>query len=53
MMKEIVLGKGMFDLGMSKGALLSWLMGQLYDVANALAVSRMREGGIIDLIGVG
>ncbi len=38
---EIVLGKGMFDLGMSKGALLSWLMGQPYDVANALAVSRI------------
>mgnify|MGYP005844367503 CR=1 FL=1 len=38
---EIVLGKGMFDLGMSKGALLAWLMGQPYDVANALAVSRI------------
>ena len=36
---EIVLGKGMLDLGMPKGALLSWLMGQPYDVANALAVS--------------
>jgi uncharacterized membrane protein YraQ (UPF0718 family) len=31
----------MFDLGMSKGALLAWLMGQPYDVANALAVSRI------------
>jgi len=38
---EIVLGKGMWDLGMSKGALLSWLMGQPYDIANALAVSRI------------
>jgi hypothetical protein len=38
---EIVLGKGMLDLGMSKGALLAWLMGQPYDVANALAVSRI------------
>jgi hypothetical protein len=38
---EIVLGKGMWDLGMSKGALLAWLMGQPYDVANALAVSRI------------
>jgi hypothetical protein len=38
---EIVLGKGMWDLGMSKGALLSWLMGQPYDVANALSVSRI------------
>jgi uncharacterized membrane protein YraQ (UPF0718 family) len=38
---EIVLGKGMFDLSMLKGALLSWLMGQPCDVANALAVSRI------------
>ena len=38
---EIVLGKGMWDLGMSKGALLAWLMGQPYDIANALAVSRI------------
>ncbi|MGQ9552369.1 MAG: permease [Candidatus Bathycorpusculaceae bacterium] len=38
---EIVLGKGMYELGMSKGALLAWLMGQPYDVANALAVSRI------------
>ena len=38
---EIVLGKGMWDLGMTKGALLSWLMGQPYDIANALAVSRI------------
>ena len=38
---EVVLGKAMWDLGMSKGALLSWLMGQPYDVANALAVSRI------------
>ena len=38
---EIVLGKGMWDMGMSKGALLAWLMGQPYDVANALAVSRI------------
>ncbi len=38
---EIVLGRGMFELGMSKAALLSWLMGQPYDAANALAVSRI------------
>ena len=38
---EIVLGRGLWDLGMSKGALLAWLMGQPYDVANALAVSRI------------
>jgi len=44
---EIVLGKGMFDLGMSKGALLSWLMGQPYDVANALAVSRITRWKVV------
>ena len=44
---EIVLGKGMFELGMSKGALLSWLMGQPYDVANALAVSRIAKWKVV------
>ena len=44
---EIVLGKGMWDLGMSKGALLSWLMGQPYDVANALAVSRITRWKVV------
>ena len=44
---EIVLGKGMLDLGMSKGALLSWLMGQPYDVANALAVSRIARWKVV------
>ncbi|MGQ9759101.1 MAG: permease [Candidatus Methanomethylicaceae archaeon] len=41
---EIVLGRGIWvkeGIILSKGALLSWLMGQPYDVANALAVSRM------------
>ncbi|MEM3464058.1 MAG: permease [Candidatus Bathyarchaeia archaeon] len=44
---EIVLGKGMSELGMSKGALLSWLMGQPYDVANALAVSRIAKWKVV------
>jgi hypothetical protein len=38
---EVVLGRGLLDLGMSKGALLAWLMGQPYDVANAMAVSKI------------
>jgi len=38
---EIVLGRGLWGLGMSRGALLAWLMGQPYDIANALAVSRI------------
>jgi hypothetical protein len=44
---EIVLGKGMYELGMSKGALLSWLMGQPYDVANALAVSKIARWKVV------
>jgi len=38
---EVVLGRGLLDLGMSQGALLAWLMGQPYDVANAMAVSKI------------
>ena len=44
---EIVIGKGLWSLGMSKGALLAWLMGQPYDVANALAVSRITKWKVV------
>jgi hypothetical protein len=44
---EIVLGKGLLELGMSKGALLSWLMGQPYDIANALAVSKIARWKVV------
>jgi uncharacterized membrane protein YraQ (UPF0718 family) len=44
---EIVIGRGLWNLGMSKGALLSWLMGQPYDVANALAVSRIARWKVV------
>jgi len=44
---EVVLGKAMWDLGMSKGALLSWLMGQPYDIANAMAVSRIAKWKVV------
>ncbi|MEM2901438.1 MAG: permease [Candidatus Bathyarchaeia archaeon] len=44
---EIVLGRGLWSLGMSKGALLSWLMGQPYDVANAMAVSRIARWKVV------
>jgi len=44
---EIVIGRGLWSLGMSKGALLSWLMGQPYDVANALAVSRIARWKVV------
>jgi hypothetical protein len=38
---EIVLGRTLLQLGMSKAALLSWLMGQPYDIPNMMAVSRI------------
>lgn len=38
---EIVLGRSLLQLGMSKGALLSWLMGQPYDIPNMMAVSKI------------
>jgi uncharacterized membrane protein YraQ (UPF0718 family) len=38
---EIVLGRSLLQLGMSKAALLSWLMGQPYDIPNMVAVSRI------------
>jgi len=44
---EIVLGRGLWDLGMSKAALLAWLMGQPYDIANALAVSRIARWKVV------
>ena len=44
---EIVIGRGLWNLGMSRGALLSWLMGQPYDVANAMAVSRIARWKVV------
>lgn len=38
---EIVLGKGLLNLGMSQAALLSWLMGQPYDIPNMMAASKI------------
>jgi uncharacterized membrane protein YraQ (UPF0718 family) len=38
---EIALGQSLLEKGMSKAALLSWLMGQPYDVPNMTAVSRI------------
>ncbi len=44
---EIVLGKGLLNLGMSKAALLSWLMGQPYDIPNMIAVSRIARWKVV------
>ena len=38
---EIVIGRSLWNLGMSKAALLSWLMGQPYDIPNMMATSRV------------
>ena len=47
---EIVLGRGIWvreGVILSKGALLSWLMGQPYDFANAMAVSRIAKWKVV------
>ncbi|KYH40077.1 MAG: hypothetical protein AYL32_013440 [Candidatus Bathyarchaeota archaeon B26-2] len=44
---EIVLGRSLLELGMSKAALLSWLMGQPYDIPNMVAVSRVVEWRVV------
>ncbi len=38
---EIVLGRSLLNLGMSSAALLSWLMGQPYDIPNMMAASKV------------
>lgn len=44
---EIALGKTLLTLGMSKAALLSWLMGQPYDIPNMVAVSRIVKWRVV------
>jgi len=44
---EIVLGRSLLQLGMSKAALLSWLMGQPYDIPNMVAVSRITRWRVV------
>lgn len=47
---EIVLGRGIWvreGIILSKGALLAWLIGQPYDFANALAVSRIAKWKVV------
>lgn len=38
---EVAVGKALVNLGMTPGATLAWLMGQPYDVPNALSGSRI------------
>jgi len=38
---EVVLGRSLLQLGMAKAALLTWLMGQPYDIPNMIAISRI------------
>ncbi len=44
---EIVLGRSLLQLGMSQAALLSWLMGQPYDIPNMVAVSRIVKWKVV------
>ena len=38
---EVAMGKALVDLGMTPGATVAWLMGQPYDIPNALSTSRI------------
>jgi len=49
---EIVLARALIDLGMSKGATLSWLMGQPYDIPNMVAASRFVKWKVVLLYAV-
>jgi uncharacterized membrane protein YraQ (UPF0718 family) len=49
---EIVLGRSLIQLGMSKAALLSWLMGQPYDIPNMTAVSRIVKWKVVLLYAI-
>ncbi|MBO3804266.1 MAG: permease [Candidatus Brockarchaeota archaeon] len=44
---EIVLGRSLMNLGMSRAALLSWLMGQPYDIPNMVATSRIVKWKVV------
>jgi len=49
---EVVLGRALVDLGMSPGATIAWLMGQPYDIPNALSTSRIVGWKIVITYGV-
>jgi len=49
---EIALGRALLDMGMSRGALLSWLMGQPYDIPNMVATSRVVHLKVVGLYAV-
>jgi len=42
-----VLGRGLMELGMSKAAMLSWLMGQPYDIPNMVATSKIVKWKVV------
>ncbi len=44
---EIVLGQTLLKLGMSKAALISWLMGQPWDIPNMMAVSKVTRWKVV------
>lgn len=49
---EVALGKALVDLGMSPGATVAWLMGQPYDIPNALSTARIVGWKIVITYGV-
>lgn len=49
---EVVVGKALVDLGMSPGPTIAWLMGQPYDIPNALSTSRIVGWKIVITFGV-
>jgi len=49
---EVVLGKALVDLGMSPGATIAWLMGQPYDIPNAISTSRIVGWKIVITYGI-
>jgi uncharacterized membrane protein YraQ (UPF0718 family) len=49
---EVAVGKALVDLGMSPGATVAWLMGQPYDIPNALTTARIVGWKIVVTYGV-
>ena len=49
---EVAIGKALVDLGMTPGATLAWLMGQPYDIPNALSTSRIIGWKIVITYGI-
>lgn len=49
---EVAMGRALVDLGMAPGATIAWLMGQPYDIPNALSTYRIVGWKIVITYGV-